>query len=115
MVDSYGHMLYLGLDLDKRDWGDLIGAALRGEHGDDPYAVMQSPRPQADFLDRASLASMIVVHDRGLARLADSTVRAIEAIYTIAESQPRYSIYRGDSARTGTPVPQNSISKPIQR
>jgi hypothetical protein len=105
LVDSYGHMLSLGLDLDTRDWGDLIGAALRGEHGDDPYAVMQSARPQADFLERASLASLIVVHERGLARLADSTVQALEAAYQIAERQPRYTIYRGSTAIEGAIEP----------
>jgi hypothetical protein len=108
LVDSYGHMLYLGLDLDTRDWGDLIGASVRGEHSNDPYAVMQSARPQADFLARASLAPLIVVHERGLARLSDATVQALEATYKVAERQSRYTIYRGNTSGDTEPNPQHS-------
>jgi hypothetical protein len=108
LVDSYGHMLYLGLDLDTRDWADLIGASVRGEHGNDPYAVMQSARPQADFLERASLASLIVVHERGLARLSDATVQVLESTYKVAERQSRYTIYRGNTSGDTEPNPQHS-------
>ncbi|MGA7732939.1 MAG: hypothetical protein WCD37_16905 [Chloroflexia bacterium] len=110
LVDSYGHMIYLGLDLDTRDWGDLIGASVRGEHGNDPYAVMQSVRPQADFLARASLASLIVVHERGLARLSDATVQALESTYKVAERQSRYTIYRGNVSGGTEPNSQHSSS-----
>jgi hypothetical protein len=94
LIDSYGHMLYLGLELDTRDWGDLFAASLRGEHSNDPYVVMQSSRPQADFLQRAALASIVVVHDRGAARLTDNTLEVLERVYNAAEQQPRYTIYR---------------------
>jgi hypothetical protein len=94
LVDSYGHMIYLGLDLGGRDWGDLFGAAARGEHGDDPYAVMHLSTPQADFLDRAATAGLIVVHDRGSARLTPASLRALEEFAAPEITEPRYTIYR---------------------
>ncbi|MFL5733993.1 MAG: glycosyltransferase family 39 protein [Chloroflexia bacterium] len=94
LIDSYGHMIFLGLGLGTRDWGDLIGASLRGEHGNDAYAVMQSPAPQADILDRAFSVPLVVVHQKGLARLTAATVAAIEARSRVAEQQARYIIYR---------------------
>jgi hypothetical protein len=94
LIDSYGHMIYLGLDLGGRDWGDLLAAAARGEHGDDPYAIMQRPAPQADFLDRATGAGLVVVHDRGSARLTEETLRVLQEIVTPEVTEPRYTIYR---------------------
>jgi hypothetical protein len=95
LIDSYGHMIYLGLDMGNRDWGDLISASLRGDHGSDAYAVMHLPAPQADFLDRARQAAMIVVHDHGFARLTDETVAALSTIARIDQQQaPSYTIYR---------------------
>ncbi len=98
LIDSYGHMIYLGLSLDTRDWGDLIDSSLRGDHGDDPYAVMRSPIPQADFLERSTLVSLIVVHERGFARLSPATTQTLQSLYKIAEQQPRYTIYRGTTS-----------------
>jgi hypothetical protein len=95
LIDSYGQMIYLGLNMDTRDWGDLISSSLRGDHGNDPYAVMQSARPQADFLERAANAALIVVHERGVARLSTATTALLETTYKVAEKQPRYTIYRG--------------------
>lgn len=95
LIDSYGHMISLGLNLDTRDWGDLISSALHGDHGNDPYKVMQSARPQADFLERAALAPLIVIHERGFVRLSPDTQAKIDATYKVAEQQSRYTIYRG--------------------
>lgn len=94
LIDSYGHMIFLGLGLGTRDFGDLLGASLRGQHGNDAYAVMQSAAPQADFLDRALSVPLIVIHQKGLARLTDATVAAIEARSRVEERQARYTIYR---------------------
>jgi hypothetical protein len=101
LVDSYGHMIYLGLGLDTRDWGDLAAAALRGEHGSDAYAVLQRPRAQSDFLDRASHVPLIVLHQKGLPRLTPDTVSKIESLSLIAERQPRYTIYRVINPQAG--------------
>jgi hypothetical protein len=97
LVDSYGHLIYHGLNLDTRDWADLIAASLRGEHGNDPYTVMWSPRSQADFLERAALASLIVIHDRGSTRLTQNTLDTLRSTYQVTEQQPRYTIYRGST------------------
>ncbi|HEX9989773.1 MAG TPA: hypothetical protein VGE45_15020 [Chloroflexia bacterium] len=97
LIDSYGHMIALGLGLNTRDWPDLWAASLRGEHSDDAYAIMQRPTPQADFLDRASRAPLIVIHSKGYARLTQSTIDAIEAQTSVAERQARYTIYRNTS------------------
>jgi hypothetical protein len=94
LVDSYGHMIFHGLGLDKRDWGDLIAAALRGEHSNDVYAVIHLPPAQDDFLDRASKAPLIVIHQKGVPRLTQETIAAIERQYQAAVREPRYTIYR---------------------
>jgi hypothetical protein len=94
LIDSYGHMLALGLNLPGRDWGDLVSEGLRGTHGNDAYAVLQSAPAQADFLDRASKVPLVVVHQKGFPRLTPATLQALEARSTIAEKQPRYTIYR---------------------
>jgi hypothetical protein len=94
LIDSYGHMIYLGLDLGGREWADLFGAAAGGAHSDDPYAVMHLRTPQADFLDRASGAGLVVVHDRGSARLTPDTLRTLEDIVVPEVTEPRYTIYR---------------------
>ena len=94
LIDSYGHMIALGLGLDTRDWGDLWAAALRGEHSNDVYSVIWRPNPQADMLDRASKVMLVVVHDTGATRLTPQTLAAIEKLRPIAEQQARYTIYR---------------------
>ncbi|HET9493818.1 MAG TPA: hypothetical protein VFR15_06280, partial [Chloroflexia bacterium] len=95
LLDSYGHMIYLGLDLGRQDWGDLADAALRGQHGgNDPYAVMHRPAPQVDFLDRAAAAGLVVVHDRGEARLTADTLEALGQVASPEITEPRYTIYR---------------------
>lgn len=99
LVDSYGHLIYLGLGLNTRSWGDLINATLRGARGDNVYVVMREPAAQADILDRASRVPLIVIHQEGYARLTQDTVKAIEAESKVAERQARYTIYRVVGAR----------------
>ncbi|MEO6456952.1 MAG: hypothetical protein ABIO92_01565, partial [Chloroflexia bacterium] len=94
LIDSYGHMISLGLGLGTRDWGDLWAAALRGEHSNDVYAVIQRFAPQADMLDRASMTGLIVIHDKGFSRLTPETIEAIERTRPVVEEQSRYTIYR---------------------
>jgi 4-amino-4-deoxy-L-arabinose transferase-like glycosyltransferase len=94
LVDSYGHMIYLGLGLNTRDWGDLLGDVFGGKRSDDAYAAMQRPAPQADILDRATNAPLIVIHNKGFARITSETLSAIEAQVKIAEEQKDYTIYR---------------------
>lgn len=94
LIDSYGHMIFLGLGLDKRDWGDLIQSSLKGIHSNDAYAVMHSPAAQQDILNRAVNVPLIVIHQKGEVRMTQDTLAAIRAMSTVAEQQTRYTIYR---------------------
>jgi hypothetical protein len=84
----------VGLGLGNRNWGDLVSASLRGEHGNDAYAVMQRPAAQADIVDRALRVPLVVFHQKGFARLTPDTVSVVEAHSTIVEAASRYTIYR---------------------
>ncbi len=99
LIDSYGHMIYLGLNMPARSWGDLIGAVIGGQASNDPYQIMWRAAPQADFLARAESAALVVVHDRGFVRLQQSTVDALLALGVVRERQSRYLILQPRSAR----------------
>ncbi|HET6262829.1 MAG TPA: hypothetical protein VFG99_11425, partial [Chloroflexia bacterium] len=102
LVDSYGHMISLGLGLHTRDLGDLWSSILAGNRNaqtlpgerPDVYGVMYRPVPQADFLDRASRVPLIVLHETGFNRLTQETRRDIEVMRPPVVQQSRYSIYR---------------------
>ncbi len=96
LVDSYGHLIALGLGLNTRSWDDLLGAALRGEHADAPYGIMWRPAPQADILDRAQQAALVVVHAGGAPRLTDATLAALRA-RGVRIDERRYLIVNGGS------------------
>jgi hypothetical protein len=99
LIDSYGHMISLGLDLPHRSFADLLDATLHGQHSDDAYAIMRRPAPQADFLDRARQAALVVVHDRGVARLLPDTYNAILQTGVVRDRQPRYIIVAPQKAQ----------------
>jgi hypothetical protein len=88
LIDSYGHLIFLGLGLDTRSWDDLIQAAIHGTHSDDPYRVMWAPRAQADFLARAQQAALVVLHERGFPRLRADTLAAVLADGALREKKP---------------------------
>jgi hypothetical protein len=95
LVDSYGHLIYLGLGLDTRDWGDLISSVLTGRNGgSDPDPIMHRPVPQADLLQRALSVPLLAIHDKGLRRFTSATLDEIRARSQLAEEQRRYMIYR---------------------
>jgi hypothetical protein len=100
LLDSYGHLIYLGLGLGVMDWGELAGAVREGPRLDDPDPIMHRPAPQQDLLDRARRAAMIVVHyNQGARRLTPETMRQLEALGTGCpqqqiERQARYLIIR---------------------
>jgi 4-amino-4-deoxy-L-arabinose transferase-like glycosyltransferase len=94
LVDSYGHLIYLGLGLDRRDWGDLWGDVLGGTRSNDVYSALWKPAPQSDLLDRASRTPLVVIHDTGEARFTRETLAAIEAQFKLVEEQRNYKIYR---------------------
>jgi hypothetical protein len=94
LVDSYGHMIYLGLGLDRRDWGDLWGDVLGGTRSNDVYSALWQLAPQLDILDRAGRVPLVVIHDTGEARFTRETLSAIEAQFKLVEQQMAYKIYR---------------------
>ena len=94
LLDSYGHLIALGLGLNTRSWDDLLGAALRGEHVDSPYPIMWRAAPQADLLDRARQAALVVIHDRGEPRLTEATRAALRA-RGVRVDERRYLIVNG--------------------
>ena len=94
LVDSYGHMIALGLGLQDRSWGDLIGSSLRGEHSNDVYSVIWRGAPQADMLNRALNVPLVVIHQEGATRLTPATLQGIQSHSQVAEQQFRYTIYR---------------------
>lgn len=106
LVDSYGHMISLGLGLNTRDLGDLWSTALSGRRDErlpgerlDVYGIMYRPAPQADFLDRASRVPLVVVHETGFNRLTSETQQELAESKPPVVQQTRYSIFRSTSAR----------------
>ena len=107
LVDSYGHMISLGLGLNTRELGDLWSSVLSGSRNEqaapgersDVYGVMYRPAPQADFLDRASQAPIVVLHLTGRNRLTEETQREIAESKQLAVEQSTYWIYRDTTAR----------------
>ena len=87
-------MIYLALQLGQRDWGDLIQSALHGTHSNDAYAVMHLPPAQADMLDRAMHAPLVVIHEKGVPRFTQAALAAIARNSKIVEQQRNYTIYR---------------------
>ncbi len=96
VVDSYGHMIYLGLHIGQRSIADLIGGVLHDPRSDDPYATMWQDAPQQDMRQRMQLSPLIVIHAGGEGRLRKDT---LEQLTQMAKVQPdastsRYTIYR---------------------
>lgn len=101
LVDSYGHMISLGLGLNSRDMGELWSAVLSGRKEERPegerpdvYGILYRPAPQADFLDRASRVPLVVVHETGFNRLTPETQQALAESTPPVVQQTRYSIFR---------------------
>jgi hypothetical protein len=106
LVDSYGHMISLGLGLNTRDLGELWSVALSGRRDEpetpderrDVYGVMYRPAPQADFLNRVAQSPIVVLNVTGRNRLTEETQRKIAESKQLAVEQSNYWIYR-DPAR----------------
>ncbi|MDQ5823210.1 MAG: phospholipid carrier-dependent glycosyltransferase [Chloroflexota bacterium] len=105
LVDSYGHMISLGIGLNTRDMGDLWSAVLSGRRNEqatpgerpDVYGVMYRPAPQADFLDRASRVPLVIVHETGFNRLTAETQQQLARSKLLVVQQSRYSIFRNNN------------------
>ncbi len=96
LVDSYGHMIYLGLGIGQRSITDLIGGVLHDPRSNDVYATMWQDAPQADMLQRIAAVPLIVTHDVGEGRLRKDTLAKLGQLATLqpAASTSRYTIYR---------------------
>ncbi|MDQ3704619.1 MAG: phospholipid carrier-dependent glycosyltransferase [Chloroflexota bacterium] len=107
LVDSYGHMISLGIGLNTRDIGDLWSSVLSGRRNEpatpgerpDVYGVMYRPAPQADFLDRVSRAPLVVLHGTGRNRLTEETQGEIAQRKQLVVEQSNYWIYRDVTPR----------------
>ena len=96
LVDSYGHMIYLGLGISQRSITDLIGGVFHDPRSNDVYATMWLDAPQADMLQRIAAVPLIVTHDVGEGRLRKDTLAKLGQLATLqpAASTSRYTIYR---------------------
>jgi hypothetical protein len=82
LVDSYGHLIYLGLGLNNRSWGDLWGDVFGGKRSNDVYSALWKPAAQEDLLDRAW----------GLEPTSRLSCQAILARQDVTVEIPKYSI-----------------------
>ncbi|MEA2574484.1 MAG: hypothetical protein QOH93_1782 [Chloroflexia bacterium] len=107
LVDSYGHMISLGIGLNTRDLGDLWSAIVSGRRNElatpgerpDVYGVMYRPAPQADFLDRVLQVPLVVLHATGRNRLTEETQAEIARRKQLVVEQSNYWIYRDATSK----------------
>ncbi len=95
LVDSYGHMIYLGLDLAGRSLSDLLAGVLHDPRTSDPYPIMWRDQPQRDYLARLGDSQIVVLHDVGEGRLRADTRAQVEAAgKLVSPPSKKYAIYR---------------------
>ncbi len=88
LVDPYGHLAYLGLELAGRDPADLLLGVLRREENN--YTAMaRSPSTQADLLARFADIDLVVVHKNELWRLGP----AADTLDGMAEEATQFGDY----------------------
>ena len=98
LVDPYGHLAFLGLELAGRAPVDMLLAVVRGEVHD-WNSVVTSRRAQADVLARIRDADFLVVHRNERWRLGPSA-RTVDAIAARIEQHGNYLVYvMGPSAK----------------
>ena len=98
LVDPFGHLVFLGLELADRAPVDLLLAVVRGEVHD-WNSVVTSRRSQADVLARIRDADFLVVHMNERWRLGPSA-RSVDAIAARIEQHGNYLVYvMGPSAK----------------
>ena len=98
LVDPFGHLVFLGLELADRAPVDLLLAVVRGEVHD-WNSVVASRRAQADVLARIRDADFLVVHRNERWRLGPSA-RTVDAIAARVEQHGNYLVYvMGPSAK----------------
>ncbi len=88
LVDPYGHLVFLGLELAGRRPAEMLQAVVRGEEHD-WSSVLASRRAQADLLARLCDADLAVVHENERWRLGPST----DTLHALADEVERYGSY----------------------
>lgn len=91
LVDPYGHLAFLGLDLSGRGPAEMLLAVVRGEKHD-WSSVVTSHGAQADLLARLGDADLVVVHKNERWRLGPSA-DALDALATKVEHVGNYLLY----------------------
>ena len=92
LADPYGHLVYLGLQLDARGLGDLILAVIRREQN--RYgSTVRARVVQADLLARFAETDLVVVHTNELWRLG-TAARSLDARATDITEISGYLLYR---------------------
>ncbi len=91
LVDPYGHLAFLGLDLVGREPAEMLLAVVRGEKHD-WSSVVRSRSAQADLLARLGDSDLVVVHKNERWRLGPSA-DALDALATKVEHFGNYLLY----------------------
>lgn len=91
LVDPYGHLAFLGLELAGRGPVDMLLAVIRGETHD-WTSVVTGRRAQADLLARIGDADFLVVHRNERWRLGPSA-GAVDALATEVRQYGGYLLY----------------------
>lgn len=102
LVDPYGHLLFLGLELSGRGPAELLYAVVRGEEHD-YTGVLTSRRAQADLLARFGEADLVVVHKNERWRLGPSA-DALPAIASEVAEVANYLLYFIGPSPNASPV-----------
>lgn len=88
LVDPYGHLVLLGLELADRSTAELLEAVVRGEEHDWSN-VVRSRIAQADVLARLRDADLVIVHQNERWRLGP----AADALDALADHVERFEGY----------------------
>ncbi len=94
VVDSYGMLLYHGLDIEQMSLAERMRRVLAGSPGRDPYTIMWRPAAQAQLRASIERSDLVIIDKLSDGRLTDETRQWLAAKGTLAERQDRYVIYR---------------------
>jgi hypothetical protein len=94
MVDSYGMLLYHGLEIERASLGTRLRRVFTDRPGNDPYAPMWRPAAQAQLRASIERGDLAIIDKNSEGRLAPATRDWLAGKATVAERQERYVIYR---------------------
>jgi len=94
VVDSYGMLLYHGLEIEQTPLAERLRRVVRDSPGRDPYAIMWRPAAQTQLRASIERSDLVIIDKLSDGRLTDETRRWLASKGTLAERQDRYVIYR---------------------